>query len=502
MKQSSVCQALFLLPFLLLLGACGQRVHYDSRLLAIEEEAGKAPLNTLQQLERWQGVGASPADSMLYALLYTETLRAMGLSQRNEAYIKPCVSFFKDCHDRRRQARSSLAYALCLCDNAALAEATTVLKQTETLAGLLDDNAMVCQLYMALADVNAQAGHEQLMMDCLRKAYAAAHRAANRPMEMQCLYQMGLVHYRQKQADGLLSVVRLSASLGQTADSLTAVRRATTKGLYWLLRRDTVRAYPYLSQGCQNDIDGTATLLCGNILASRGSEMAAEARWYEATTYPNVHVRKEALKQLLKRANREADTHRRAFLLQQLNDCYEHDIPATVRARIIDIQRQSDARRETERSSGTVWWLTLAIVALGGAMATVAIAYCRHVRRKQQLQTNGHAETELLSDDTVLRLHRQAKQGHPATDSDLAQLLPLVNTHDSHLSELLAHHRGLSMAEVNVTLLTRLRFLPSETAVLLSVSPQSVSNMRVRLLQKLFGEKGGARLFDERIRHL
>jgi putative tetratricopeptide repeat-containing domain protein len=49
-------------------------------------------------------------------------------------------------------------------------------------------------------------------------------------------------------------------------------------------------------------------------------------------------------------------------------------------------------------------------------------------------------------------------------------------------------------------MLIRLRFIPSELSALLGISPQSVTNMRQRLLQKLFHEKGGAKDFDEKIR--
>ena len=41
----------------------------------------------------------------------------------------------------------------------------------------------------------------------------------------------------------------------------------------------------------------------------------------------------------------------------------------------------------------------------------------------------------------------------------------------------------------------------SEIAILVASSPQSITNLRVRLLQKLFNETGGAKDFDQRICH-
>lgn len=61
---------------------------------------------------------------------------------------------------------------------------------------------------------------------------------------------------------------------------------------------------------------------------------------------------------------------------------------------------------------------------------------------------------------------------------------------------------SLNIKETNVCLLIRLRFIPSEIAILTDMSPQLITNMRVRMLFKIFGERGGARDFDSRIRNI
>jgi hypothetical protein len=48
-------------------------------------------------------------------------------------------------------------------------------------------------------------------------------------------------------------------------------------------------------------------------------------------------------------------------------------------------------------------------------------------------------------------------------------------------------------------LLTVHSFLPSEIANLTIATPQAITNTRVRLLRKLFGETGGAKDFDTAI---
>ena len=57
----------------------------------------------------------------------------------------------------------------------------------------------------------------------------------------------------------------------------------------------------------------------------------------------------------------------------------------------------------------------------------------------------------------------------------------------------------LSSKEQQVCLLTVHHFLPSEIANLTIATPQAITNTRVRLLRKLFGETGGAKDFDTAI---
>ena len=65
------------------------------------------------------------------------------------------------------------------------------------------------------------------------------------------------------------------------------------------------------------------------------------------------------------------------------------------------------------------------------------------------------------------------------------------------------HQNGvLSERDTHICMLIKMRFHPSEIAVLIGASPQTVTNSRVRLLRKIFGEQGGAKDFDEHIREM
>ena len=110
-------------------------------------------------------------------------------------------------------------------------------------------------------------------------------------------------------------------------------------------------------------------------------------------------------------------------------------------------------------------------------------------------------ENMLLNADAVISLHRIASKGQTANEVNWYQLNQLISERDKNLAISL-NNLKLSEREEHVVMLIRLRFIPSEISVLMDISAQSVTNMRQRLMLKIFGDKGGARDFDRRIREL
>ena len=84
-----------------------------------------------------------------------------------------------------------------------------------------------------------------------------------------------------------------------------------------------------------------------------------------------------------------------------------------------------------------------------------------------------------------------------ATTDDWQELSMLMSAFMAKLQQY-----DLNTKEMGVCTLIKLRFIPSEIATLTSASPQAVTNMRVRLHERLFGCKGGARDFDQKIREM
>lgn len=107
-----------------------------------------------------------------------------------------------------------------------------------------------------------------------------------------------------------------------------------------------------------------------------------------------------------------------------------------------------------------------------------------------------------LNAPIIDHLHDLSGRAMPAGDAAWDALVSHCSAIDPDFMAFLQQHEArLNDRERYVCLLTRLHFLPSEISTLLEVSSQTVTNMRAKLLQKLFDKKGGAKLFDQEIRH-
>ncbi len=111
-------------------------------------------------------------------------------------------------------------------------------------------------------------------------------------------------------------------------------------------------------------------------------------------------------------------------------------------------------------------------------------------------------EDALLDSTVVRKLHFLAASRAMPEDCWF-ELCELAETAMPNFTEFL-REKGLSRQskEYMVCLLLRMRFALSEIAISLDISSQSLTNIRSRLLKRLFNIKGGAREFDERIRSL
>ena len=111
-------------------------------------------------------------------------------------------------------------------------------------------------------------------------------------------------------------------------------------------------------------------------------------------------------------------------------------------------------------------------------------------------------EDALLNSAIVKSMHSLACRGKAITDVQWEDFENLVssklNTFYIYISD---STLGLTEIEKNICMLIRLRFIPSELAVLLDLSKQRITNIRTTINMKLFKEKGTKSL-DANIRKM
>jgi hypothetical protein len=112
-------------------------------------------------------------------------------------------------------------------------------------------------------------------------------------------------------------------------------------------------------------------------------------------------------------------------------------------------------------------------------------------------------EEQLLQSNIVNHLHGMAAKGMKAGLPDWNHLHEFVNAYlPDFLNVLSRNCDNLNLRDTNLCILIRLRFIPSEVSILMDVSAQSLSNLRFRLLRRIFNEEGTAKNFNERILNL
>lgn len=112
------------------------------------------------------------------------------------------------------------------------------------------------------------------------------------------------------------------------------------------------------------------------------------------------------------------------------------------------------------------------------------------------------AENDFFGSDFYTTLHKRVVKGDTLRKSDWedisAQLKEAFPKFESRLSSLCK----MSDVEMQVCMLLKMRFTPSEIATVIIKDVSSISSIRSRLYQKVFGKKGGAKDWDEFLKTL
>ncbi len=489
----------FILSVLLIVG-CMQKSPYSPHMLAIEQSAESNADTALRQLDEWKDSMTTRADSMLYVLVYSETARSAGMTFTDESWIEPAVGFFDSIGDRQRTARAMLMLALCYYDEGQYDNAALWLMRTreQDIGG---EPQLQQRLYIALGDLNDMTGRMEEKIKDYNTAYNAARTCGNNGTEIHALYKLAIAYYEKRASDSLRMITSRMRETGGKSDEAQACAH-TAAGMYAILNHDTTTALNELIRAQPYEPECRAASLAAEIIEIRGNTEAARNMWLMASNSNNSDIAINALTHLLDDNGIERSEAYTLSLSRLLNDLYADKPSAEVMSKVVEVQRQFDEKANEEQSQHKITLLiTLAsILVLAVIISAIAIVY--RIRLKRRAKVSWNIERELLDSTVSRHLHKIAATGRSAQPDDWTALNDLTANHDTALVGLLAKNKNLTETDKHLIQLIRLRFQPSEIAVLMQMSPQRVTNVRSRMLSRLFNSKGGAKDFDRRIREL
>lgn len=499
MKPSTILYMLAATTIFLV--SCGERSRFAEPLLAAEQTAKTRPYDAIVVLEgRKDSLCHTTADSALYELVYAEALRGLDMQITNGEYVSHSADFFRQNGDKGRTARALLQTALCYFDDGKYVDATRKMKEAETIATTFDDQDLHNRLFLSLARINDMTGNFSLSDYYYKLALTAAQHFKHTNRLAMTLNAVAGHYFRLENIDGFNTCMSLCKPL---MDSISDINRAAIEanmGCFYMAKGDTAKAKEFFSRSHLMCPDRKSSLFLGDIYAKEGDEKMATIKWYDAINSTDTHIRKAALNHLIASAKAHGNMEEAFYLSHQLNDTYEKDITTATATAIATVQMDFDYRQTAHHDKATTVLLVVGGVVFVGVVIVIFIVIMRrHAKNKELSLSRWNKENVLMKAECVHQLHRLATTGKAAQKADWEALHELVSQHDKPIAVLLENCRNLSAMEMDVAILTRLHFLPSEIATLTASSPQTVTNTRTRLLRKIFDKEGGAKDFDQAI---
>lgn len=495
----------FILTCSLVFAACSSEHCRNTKLLQAEALCQLYPDSTIRLLD---GLDIDSftveADRALYGLVFTEAIHRIGLTLSSDTLINLSQQFYEKQGDDERLARACLHHGIVLYGQQRYGEAFRLLKRAEELADDLDDLALNYELYAVMGDINDNANNYPLTLDYYHHSLRAAEQLDNQEWTVRQLNNLATTFDAMNNTDSLKAYIERCRPLLDSVQGPVRATMLTNLGSYYLHQNDLTRAKEYLLLSQQTAyLDKTIKLL-GDIAALEGKSTQACDYWFQTLQSGDYAIRIDAYRKLINYydslAEQDGKYHRMAsHLSQHLNSLYRDNYENNDAASILDMQAQYDEQQKERHQYRTIIGLLTAlaiVILIAGLIAWYYILTHRELVQMQRQKKRQMRDNSRQLKDVTARLHKTVNLGQVAKDEDISVLAQCCYSLNPALLALL---KPLSTKEQAVCLLIRQHFQPSEIAILVASSPQSITNLRVRLLQKLFNETGGAKDFDQRI---
>ena len=505
--------------FALVVVGCSQEQSHNELLCRAEQIVFTQPDSVVRMLSPYYNDTAmTAADRALYGLLYTEALHRSGFSTASDSLIRASRNYYEHNGDDEHLSRALLHHGIILYRQQQTHEAVLTIKRAEQLSGDLDLPAFKWYLYSVLGDVNDNVGNYALTFRYYRQALRAARESGSKQWTVQALNNIAMTFDMLGQKDSLRYYTEQARPYFEDTDGEVRATYLVNCASYLLSTGQRQEAKRCLIESRLISPTDRGEKLLADIYMAEGDTAAAIQQWYRLTGSLSPDVAIRSYRQLITYMNRQGDLRGVAECSQRLNEVYHRLYERNDAAAVIDLQTQFDEQLRERRQLRSIIVL-LSVIILVIILSALIIKYNRrridllnarfaesqkqyNLTREEltlmrRMKEREQRENSRQMKEVISRLHDAAGKGMAAAVDDMNALTQLSFAMRPQLRELLS---PLHSKEQQVCLLTVHHFLPSEIANLIISTPQAITNTRVRLLMKLFGEKGGAKDFDTAIK--
>lgn len=507
------------LIFLSIIVGCSHEQSHNELLTKADQMVFTQPDSVVRMLAPcWNDTVMSETDRALFGLLYTEAIHRSGLYIGDDSLISASRKYFEQQGDNEHLARALLHHGIVLYHQQKTREAILSMKRSEQMAGSLHEPAFDWFLYSVLGDVTDNVGDYITTLRYYKQALYAARQADNKQWALQTLNNIATTFDVLGEKDSLKNYLEQAKPLVGSSRGDVRANYLVNNASYLMKTGKIDEAKHFLFESMQISPTDRGCKLLADIYVQEGDTASAMLQWYKLTTSlsPDVAIRSYRL--LIEHLTLMGDMKNAGEYSRRLNEVYRSLYEHNDAAGIINMMSQFDEQLKERSQYRTVIALLAAIIFLM-IISALFVWYSRRridklnarfaesqqqfnltrseLTQMRRLKEREQRENSMQMKETVSRLHASANKGKPVADEDANELAQLSYAQNPKLRELLS---TLNSKEQMVCLLTIHNFLPSEIATLTISTPQAITNTRVRLLKKLFGETGGAKDFDNAIK--
>ena len=535
----------YITTILCMLLACGSRKEYKEILVKAETIMYDHPDSALYMLEQLRDTmqHADKADRMYYELLLADAQNKSYVDFTTDSIMKEVVHYY----DRHGSANERMrAHYLLGCTYRDMGEAPMALQCYQDAVECADTTSKNCN-YELLCRIHSQMSglfHRQYLprneISEIWKAYHYALMDAETITALRCYEHLSNAYFQLHIPDSTLYYSLRSANLYKAIGDTAAANSALAPAIYiYLQRGEYNKAEQMLSEVSKqsnmfNSLNSKASTYYNYMgLLSLGKKDLLKAKLflYEALYHSrndeDLEFSCQSLCRLYRAIGNPDSIAKYTKRYCELNDSSVARMSTASVAQmqsLYNYSRSQQIAEKTKREKQKLNLQNLLLIVTLLALISFGIAIVSSIQnRKNRIIRENIQEIEQLKvtidnmindsypnenddlkgfegSDVYKSLRQDAIDMKNAGFSQLNELRKTANRLIPHFMYKLLHNEyELSSNELNLCILIKAGFRPSEIAVLLNMTSQSISNLRNRLNKKLFNTDKGAKNFDEKI---